>query len=160
MAFVRADMEPILQQYAGFGYLIYYLYQQQKIECSDIANIFLRMNPEIAALRLNKVLRQLDLEDLPKAFSTCSDAYPKQQCLLDYFGLDGDRIEIKDDVYETVLNYEYTNRMLKNLSHTKRHDLKDARILGCYQELLKEMVEKTKSTVLWNADQPVRSKAG
>lgn len=147
MAFIKEDMEPVLQKYAGFGYTIYYLYQQGKVGLQDIENIFLKLNPEISFLYLEKVVHQIEESDLEEAYSVSSLEYSKSQCLNDYFNFDEGKITLKADVYETALNYHYTEKMLNTLS-SQELSIQDKRIVGRYHDLLDQMVKDTKQAVV------------
>lgn len=147
MAFIKEDMEPVLQKYAGFGYTIYYLYQKEKAELQDIQNIFLKLNPEIAFLYLEKVVHKIDASILDESYEMASNEYSKEQCLMDYFHLEEGKVTLRQDVYETGLNYHYTKKMLDILD-SEDLNVSEQKIIGKYQELLGTMMKKTSESVM------------
>lgn len=147
MAFMKKDMEQVLQKYAGFGYTIYYLYQQGKVQIEEIQEVFRKLNPDIASLYLDKLLRKMDLKDMEKAFLEYQQEYSKEMCLKDYFAIDGGKITLKNDIYETALNYRYTEKMLGVLENQSK-DPAEGKIVTSYQFLLRQMTEETKQSVM------------
>ena len=155
MGLIREDMEPILQKYAGFGYTIYYLYNEGKLDREDVNNIFLKVNPDIASLYLEKVVHKIEVTDLAIAFDKTSKEYPKSACLEEYFGMSNTLITLKPDVYETALNYHYTKMMLDNIRQNIK-DVKEQKMLEHYQTYLSMMVKQTKDSVIKSTQQKAR----
>lgn len=158
MAFIKRDMKPILQKYAGFGYAFYYLYHENKVDKDDIENIFKKLNPDIASLYLTKVLRTMDVKDLADAFIKYKNEYTKEDCLKDYFGMENSKISLRNDIYETALNYRYTDKLLEELKE-KSKDKTEIKIITTYQDILKTMIETTKESVVKTDKHNVLSKA-
>lgn len=142
MAFMKQDMKPVIQKYAGFGYTIYYLLQEHKISFEDIENVFLKLNPDIAFLYLEKILHKITTDDLNSGYLSMSSDYTKEDCAAEYLS---DEVEptIDDDLYNTALNYYYTSRVLEQIknSHSDKTALK---IITTYQNILSEFKTETK----------------
>ena len=147
MAFMKKDMEPVLQKYAGFGYTIYFLYQEGTVSLEDVQNIFLKLNPEIAFLYLEKVLHKIDEEDLSRSFAALSQAYTKEECLEDYSQFADTKLTLKQDVYETALNYHYTKEMLQELRQPSL-SVADQKIIEQYQTILDQLINVAKQSVV------------
>ncbi len=145
MALMKQDMKPVLQKYAGFGYTIYYLLQEHKISFEDIENVFLKLNPDIAFLYLEKILHKITVDDFNKGYLSMSSAYTKEDCALEYFG-DSNKTELSDDFYQTALNYHYTSQVLEQIRNN-HGDKTASKIITTYQSILAELKLETKDTL-------------
>lgn len=145
MAFIQKDMRTILSHYAGFGYVIFYLFRQNKICKEDIVPIFLKLDPEKSDLYLERILSQVDSDDFDKARLYATSHYSSDFCMKDYFGVSSSKLVLRNDVYETALNFIYTSNMIECL---KSEDQQVERVLDRYSSLLHELVEETKESVV------------
>ncbi len=145
MAFIQKDMRTILSHYAGFGYVIFYLFRQNKISKDDIFPIFLKLDPEKSDLYLERILSHVDNDDFDKARLYATSHYSSDFCMRDYFGVSSSKLVLRNDVYETALNFIYTNNMIQCL---KGEDQQVSRVLERYSAVLHELVEETREGVV------------
>lgn len=157
MGLMKQDMQPVLQKYAGFGYTIYFLYQEGRVSKEDIRNVFLKLNPEIAFLYLEKVVHKIETADMIEGFKKTSQDYSEKKCLEEYFGMNDTKISLKKDVYETALNYHYTDKILQDLKE-ETIDVKEHKMLDYYQAYLGQMIKETKESVMQSKNTTSRAR--
>jgi len=145
MAFTNQDMEKVLKKYAGFGYLIYYLYIKDFITTSEVNLIFSSLNPEKAELYLNNILLRVSEKHMEDAVNYAKENYSVTTCINDYFNLSSEYITLKADVYETALNFVYTSYMLESLKNKNSNN----RILEKYKVVLDKMILESKKCVVY-----------
>lgn len=123
MAYLTCEMKNIFEEFINFGFAIYYLLENKKIELFDIKNILLKQDIDKAMFYYKKVLSKIDPNEIDNAFKTYSQNDP-------YLNLTIDKVK-------KILNIEFSkNIILKLLENAKT--TKDRNIINSYMTILEK----------------------
>ncbi len=141
----ETTLATIINKYAGFGYAFYYLYQKDVLSISDITTLLLKSSLEQAQLRFQKFLSLLSNEVMEESFKEASLSYPEEEVFQECIGLSQGALRLKEDKYDTILNYIYTKKTIDLLSQATYK-----RKVNFYYQYIDELLKQMKESICCN----------
>lgn len=116
-------LENRLDEFSKFGMTLYYLFEEGRINISDLENLFFSHDDEKSSFIYSKLIRHVNPKDIKMSFDKYSIENPNTSYLA-------------KDIYQNNLNILYTRKLINTILSDSKDNI-DKVYVNTYDYLLK-----------------------
>ena len=116
-------LENRLDEFSKFGMTLYYLFEEGRINISDLENLFFSHDDEKSSFIYSKLIRHVNTKDIKMSFDKYSIENPNTSYLA-------------KDIYQNNLNILYTRKLINTILSDSKDNI-DKVYVNTYDYLLK-----------------------